>query len=59
MRRHVREPMTHGDPRSALIILLDEVGSAARGESPLPDQEQLREWLQLVNVVAGSDSEND
>ncbi len=51
--------MTHGDPRSALIILLDEVGSAARGESPLPDQEQLREWLQLVNVVAGSDSEND
>ena len=43
----------------ALAVLLDEIGSCARGEMPLPDQEQLADWLGLLNAVAGSDGEND
>ena len=43
----------------ALAELLDEIGASARGELPIPDREQLANWLRLLNVVAGSDGEND
>jgi hypothetical protein len=47
------------DRDPALAILRDEVGACARGELPLPDREQLAEWLGLLNRVAGSDRPND
>lgn len=37
----------------AMAMLLDEVGSTARGELPLPDREMVRSWLDLVVQVAG------
>jgi hypothetical protein len=43
----------------ALAVLLDEVGASARGELPLPDHDQLADWLRLLNTVAGSDGAND
>jgi hypothetical protein len=43
----------------AMAELLDEVGACARGELPPPDQDQLEDWLRLLNIVAGSDAEND
>lgn len=36
----------------ALAILLDEIGSSARGELALPDREQLADWLGLLNRIA-------
>ena len=43
-------PTQRGD---ALGTLLDEVGPAARGETPTPDRERLGEWLAMLRQVAG------
>lgn len=40
------------DRDAALAVLLDEVGASARGEAPLPDEDQLREWLGMLNLIA-------
>ena len=44
---------------AALAVLIDEVGACARGELPLPEKEQLRDWLVLLNKVARSGGSND
>lgn len=50
---------TEMEPRHPMAELLDEVGSCARGEMPLPDRDRLANWLYLLNVVDGSDAAND
>jgi len=51
--------VTTNDAHAAMAILLDEIGSSGRGELPIPDREQLADWLRLLNRVAGSDGVND
>ena len=35
---------------AVLATLLDKVGACARGELPLPDREQLADWLVLLKI---------
>jgi hypothetical protein len=44
---------------SAAVDLLDQIGSSARGEAPLPGRGELSLWLTLLDRLLGSGAEND
>lgn len=46
-----------GEKGGASAILLDEIGSSARGETKLPGSEGLGEWLKFLLLIAGLENE--
>lgn len=48
-----------GQRGGALAFLLDELAASAQGEMPLPDRDELADWLRLVQTVADVRSEGD